>query len=149
MSEISNLIISGEYEDLVEYTRANPNKINVYENVSAFEGRVYPLDWALKAGNYLKYSHLLRMGAISEKTQPTPIEVLKRTIFEICHSYYCAGSMAGMEESIWNQLFDGQKVFFNDDAQMSLSDSEKEDLKNLVSICNFKSKNEFIEKLSE
>ena len=54
--------------------------------------------------------------------------------------------MDGIERSVWEQIFEDRKVFFDgQEPEYGLSDSEKEDIKYLLNLCNINNFDNFYE----
>lgn len=144
MTELTQQITSWKYERLRQIAEDKPELINEKE------GEWFPLDWALRASNYVAYTFLLRNGAHGSYPILDSRELLVRYVEQLCNEYFSAGWLSGIESSIWEQLFAHRRVFFvGQEPAHGLSEGEKEDLRYLLRQCNIASREQFVELGSE
>ena len=144
MTELTRHITSWRDEALRALAQDSPELINEKE------GEWFPLDWALRANNYLAYTFLLRNGARGIYPILESRLLLVSYVEQLCREYFAATWLPGIGESIWEQALGNREVFFDDqEPTFSLSVGEKEDLQFLMQQSGITSRKQFLDHLGE
>lgn len=134
MTELTRAIPSCEHEKVQALISSRP------ELISIKEGDWYPRDWAHRAGNLSAYLVLKKLNAPTIYPDRPGEEILKSYIASICSDYFCANWQDKIDASLWNQLYQGQEVFFEgQDPEYGLSKIDKDNLFYLIECCGITS----------
>ncbi len=135
MTDLTNAITSWKSEDEIN------ELINKYpELVSTKEGEWYPRDWAERANNLSAYLILRKLEAPGVYPEQQFEGLLKSYVEKICNDYFSSHTMYGITESIWNQLYLDQEIFFvGQDPEYGLSEHDKDNFLYLIKMCEINS----------
>lgn len=98
--------------------------------------QLFPADIALRCGQLAMLVCLLRLGAPMKLSPPSSEALLHAYLGHLSTSYFSASMMDGIAVSVWEQLFEGRQVFYDDqDPPFGMSRSEQRDVHWLIQEC--------------
>jgi len=133
MSALTDYILNGDLRKARQVAESDPQ---LAQQILDGSDRSFPADLAMQLGYLDLVAQFLRLGGKIKSAPPGYADLLRGYLRYLSKTYGYAGRRAGIAGPVWDQLYDGSRIFFESkDPEFRLSESEKKDILWLIDKC--------------